>query len=167
MPLLADVVLRPTFPDAELERLKKERLTALVQAQDNPAAVIGYAFPRVVFGAAHRYGTPAGGLAPAIQAITADEARSFYKEHYVSGHATIVVVGDVTPDGVKAELERAFGALARQRAPHRRGADARGAAVDEARDRAGRQAGSGAVADSHRLGRRAALDAGVRHPRRC
>ena len=110
MPLLADVVLRPTFPEAEMDRLKKERLTALVQAQDNPAAVIGYAFPRVVFGSAHRYGTPAGGLGPAIQAITADEARSFYKEHYVSGHATIVVVGDVTPDGVKAELERAFGA---------------------------------------------------------
>ena len=110
VPLLADVVLRPTFPAAELDRLKQERLTALVQAQDNPAAVIGYAFPRVVFGPAHRYGTPAGGLAPAIQAITADDARAFYKEHYVSGHATIVVVGDVTPDGVKAELERAFGA---------------------------------------------------------
>jgi zinc protease len=110
VPLLADVVLRPTFPAAELDRLKQERLTALVQAQDNPAAVIGYAFPRVVFGPTHRYGTPVGGLAPAIQAITADEARAFYKEHYVSGHATIVVVGDVTPAGVKAELERAFGA---------------------------------------------------------
>jgi predicted Zn-dependent peptidase len=110
LPLLADVVLRPTFPAEELNRLKQERLTALVQAQDNPAAVIGYAFPRVVFGPAHRYGTPAGGLAPAIQAITADEARAFYKEHYVSGHATLVVVGDVTLEGVKADLERAFGA---------------------------------------------------------
>jgi zinc protease len=110
VPLLADVVLRPTFPAAELDRLKQERLTALMQAQDNPAAVIGYAFPRVVFGPAHRYGSPASGLAPAIQAITADEARAFYKEHYVTGHATIVVVGDVTPGGVKAELERAFGA---------------------------------------------------------
>jgi predicted Zn-dependent peptidase len=109
VPLLADVVLRPTFPSQELDRLKQERLTALLQAQDNPAAVIGYAFPRVVFGPAHRYGTPAGGLAPAIQAITADDARAFYKEHYVAGNATIVVVGDVTPDGVKAELERAFG----------------------------------------------------------
>ena len=67
-PLLADVVLRPTFPAAELDRLKKERLAALVQAQDDPAAMIGYAFPRVVFGPTHRYGTPAGGLAPAIEA---------------------------------------------------------------------------------------------------
>jgi zinc protease len=109
MPLLADVVLRPTFPAAELDRLKQERLTALLQAQDNPAAVIGYAFPRVVFGPAHRYGTPAGGLAPAIQAITADEVRAFHKEHFVSGQAAMVVVGDVTLEGVKAELERAFG----------------------------------------------------------
>lgn len=108
--LLADVVLRPTFPANELERLKKERLTSLVQAQDNPAAIVGYAFPRVVFGPTHRYGTPATGLAPAIEAITADEARAFYKEHYTSGYATIVVAGDVSAAQAKAALDRAFGA---------------------------------------------------------
>jgi predicted Zn-dependent peptidase len=108
--LLADVVLRPTFPAAELDRLKKERLAALVQAQDNPAAVIGYAFPRVVFGPTHRYGTPAAGLAPAVEAITADELRAFYKEHYVSGNAAIVVTGDVTLAAVKADLDNAFAA---------------------------------------------------------
>ncbi len=109
LPLLADVVLRPAFPATELDRLKKERLTALLQAQDNPAAIIGYAFPRVVFGPAHRYGTPATGLAPAIEAITADDARAFYREHYVSGNATILVVGDVTTAQAKTELERVFG----------------------------------------------------------
>ncbi|MDH4063105.1 MAG: insulinase family protein [Acidobacteriota bacterium] len=106
--LLADVVLRPTFPANELERLKKERLTALVQAQDNPAAIIGYAFPRVVFGPTHRYGTPASGLGPALQAMTADEVRAFYKEAYVAGYATIVVVGDVQADQAKAALDRVF-----------------------------------------------------------
>lgn len=109
LPLLADVVLRPTFPATELDRLKQERLTALIQAQDNPAAIIGYAFPRVVFGPTHRYGAPATGLAPAIEAITADAARAFYKEHYVPGNATILVVGDVTLAGAKAELDRVFG----------------------------------------------------------
>ncbi|MEZ5285718.1 MAG: pitrilysin family protein [Vicinamibacterales bacterium] len=107
--LLADVVLRPSFPDQELARLKKERLTSLVQAQDDPASIIGYAFPRVVFGPTHRYGTPASGLAPAIEAVTTEEARAFYKEHYTSGSATIVVVGDVAADAVKASLERVFG----------------------------------------------------------
>jgi predicted Zn-dependent peptidase len=106
--LLADVALRPTFPANELDRLKKERLAALVQAQDNPAQIIGYAFPRVVFGPTHRYGTPASGLGPVVEAITADEIRAFYKEHYTSGNATIVVTGDVTLARAKQELDTAF-----------------------------------------------------------
>jgi len=109
LPLLADVVLRPTFPTSEMDRLKKERLTSLLQAQDNPAAIVSYAFPRVVFGPTHRYGTPASGLAPAIEAITTDDARAFYKEHYVPGNATILVVGDVTVAEAKAGLERTLG----------------------------------------------------------
>ena len=108
LPLMADVLLRPTFPANELDRLRKERLTALVQAQDNPAAIIGYAFPRVVFGPAHRYGTPATGLAPALTAITPDDVRAFYREHYTAGHAAVVVVGDITLADAKARLDRAF-----------------------------------------------------------
>jgi predicted Zn-dependent peptidase len=106
--VLADVVLRPAFPASELDRLKQERLSALVQARDNPAQIIGYAFPRVVFGPTYRYGTPASGLGPTIEAISADEVRAFYKEHYVSGNATIVVTGDVTLAAMKAELDQAF-----------------------------------------------------------
>jgi zinc protease len=106
--ILADVVLRPTFPANELDRLKKERLAALVQASDNPAQIIGYAFPRVVFGPTYRYGTPASGLGPTIEAVSADEVRAFYKEHYVSGNATVVVTGEVTLAAVKTELDKAF-----------------------------------------------------------
>ena len=39
LPLLADVVLRPDFPAAELERLRKERLTALLRQHDQPTAI--------------------------------------------------------------------------------------------------------------------------------
>ena len=31
LPIMADVALRPTFPDAELKRLRDERLTSLLQ----------------------------------------------------------------------------------------------------------------------------------------
>ena len=54
---MADVALRPTFPAAELERLRQERLTALLQAEDDAASVAPLAFARVVFGPTHRYGT--------------------------------------------------------------------------------------------------------------
>src|SRR6187455_2644841 len=76
MPLMSDVTLRPAFPAAELDRLRKERLTALLQARDNPAALIGLAFPRVVFGPTHRYGTSANGLQASIEAFTVQDLQA-------------------------------------------------------------------------------------------
>lgn len=109
LPLMADVALRPTFPVAELERLRKERLTALLQARDNPAALVQLAFPRVVFGPTHRYGTSANGLPATIETLTADDLRTFYRAHFRPDNATLLVVGDLTPAAALPMLEKAFG----------------------------------------------------------
>ena len=63
LPLMADVALRPTFPKEELERLRQERLTGILQARDNPATIDATAFNRVLYGATHRYGTSVNGTA--------------------------------------------------------------------------------------------------------
>jgi zinc protease len=104
------VSLRPTFPAAELDRLRKERLTALLQARDNVAGIVQLAFPRIVYGPTHRYGTSANGLAPALEALTVDDLRAFYRAHYRPDNATLIVVGDVTQASLLAMLEKAFGA---------------------------------------------------------
>ena len=57
LPIMADVALRPTFPKDELERLRRERLTNLLQARDDPPTIAALAFSRVLYGPAHRYGT--------------------------------------------------------------------------------------------------------------
>ena len=61
LPIVADVALRPKFPAEELDRLRQERLTAILQLRDNPAALAPLAFAQVVYGTTHRYGLPAGG----------------------------------------------------------------------------------------------------------
>jgi predicted Zn-dependent peptidase len=109
LPLMADVALRPTFPAAELERLRKERLTALLQARDNPGTLIQMAFPRIIYGPTHRYGTPANGLPPAIESMTAADLQAFYRAHYRPDNATLLVVGDVTPALIVPMLEKTFG----------------------------------------------------------
>jgi predicted Zn-dependent peptidase len=109
LPLMADVAMRPTFPANELDRLKKERLTALIQARDNPGALIQLAFPRIVFGPTHRYGTPANGLPPAIEALTVGDLQAYYRAHYRPDNATLLVVGDVTAATVVPMLEKMFG----------------------------------------------------------
>ena len=110
LPIMADVALRPTFPAAELERLRQERLTALLQTRDDPAGVATPAFWRVVYGAAHRYGTNAIGTTATLTAFTTEQLRAFHAAAYRPDNAALVVVGDVTLAGVVPMLERAFGA---------------------------------------------------------
>ena len=109
LPLMSDVALRPTFPSADLDRLRKERLTGLLQARDNAGALIQLAFPRIVFGPTHRYGTSANGLPATIEALTVDDLKTFYRSHFRPDNATLLVVGDLTPATALPMLERAFG----------------------------------------------------------
>jgi predicted Zn-dependent peptidase len=108
--LMADVALRPAFPAADVDRLRQERLTALLQAKDDAAAIAPLAFARVVFGSTHRYGTAATGTEATLKAITAAQMRAFHSARYRPSNATLIVAGDVTAAAVLPQLEAAFGA---------------------------------------------------------
>jgi predicted Zn-dependent peptidase len=107
--ILADVVMRPTFPAADLERLRKERLTRLLQTRDQPGALASAAFARLVFGPRHRYGTPNLGNEASNSEMTAADLKAFYASFYQPQNAHVLVVGDVTAETVVPKLERALG----------------------------------------------------------
>jgi predicted Zn-dependent peptidase len=109
LPVMADVALRPTFPAEDLERIRQERLTALLQAQDDPAAIASEAFQRIVFGGTHRYGTAAVGTPATVKAFAPDDLRAFHAAAFAPGNATLIVVGDIRMDAVLPLLEKAFG----------------------------------------------------------
>jgi predicted Zn-dependent peptidase len=109
LPIMADVVERPTFPETELKRLRDERLASLLEAQDDPEQLVQFAFPHVVFGAAHRYGSPSMGTESSLKAIGAGDVKAFHAAQYRPGNAVLVVTGDVTGASVVPMLERAFG----------------------------------------------------------
>lgn len=109
LPIMADVALRPTFPAKDLERLRQERLTSLLQVQDNPQAIASVVFSRRVFGAQHRYGTSAVGTPSTVKALTAEDLRAFHTAHYAPANSALVVVGDVRMSAMMPLLERQFG----------------------------------------------------------
>lgn len=109
LPIMADVALRPTFPEGELQRVRQELLTSILQAADNPAALVQFAFPRLVYGPEHRYGTVAIGTAASIKRLTIADLRQFHATRYAPSNAALIVTGDVTPSTVVAQLEAAFG----------------------------------------------------------
>jgi len=109
LPLAADVVRRPTFADADVERLRAERLTSLLQVRDSPSALADAAHARLLFGADHRYGTPLMGTDASNRAMAAADLRAFHEAHYRPGNARIIVAGDVSADTLLPALEEAFG----------------------------------------------------------
>ena len=109
LPLMADVALRPEFAEPDLERLRKEALTGLLQARDQPGSIAARALSAAVFGRDSRYGRPQTGDAASVASFTVDDLRAFHSSRYVPTGATLVVVGDVTTEVLSA-LEKAFGA---------------------------------------------------------
>lgn len=109
LPIMADVAMRPTFPQGEIDRLRDERVTDLQQARDDPAEIVRAAFPLVVFGPQHRYGTGGAGTTGTVRAFSADDLRVFHAARYQPANSALVVVGDIKADTVMPLLEQAFG----------------------------------------------------------
>lgn len=112
--LFADIIQLPTFPESELERLKKERLTRLMQMHDESRAIASYLFDKVLYGDKHPYGSPLSGNEKTIRSIATDDLRKFHNEHVNAGNATIIVVGATTKEELIPKLESAFGNWARK-----------------------------------------------------
>jgi zinc protease len=106
--LLADVVTRPTFPQEELERVRKERLTELLQWRDDPQALARVAFARALYGG-HVYGRVPEGSEASLRAIAQADLKSFHDSYFGPGNVTIVAAGDITPSVLQSRLEERFG----------------------------------------------------------
>ena len=109
LPIMADEVMRPTFPKDELERQRRERLTNLLQARDDPATIAALGFSRMLYGPTHRYGTAMLGTGATIAALTPEDLRAIYAATFRPSNAALLVVGDVTADRVMPMLESNFG----------------------------------------------------------
>ena len=110
MELLADVALHPAFSAAEIERVRKQRLTALIQQKDNPNQLANRTFARIVYGSGHPYGFTELGTEESTKAITRDEMTGFWKKGYVPANSALVVAGDMTPAELRALATKYFGA---------------------------------------------------------
>ena len=108
--VMVDVVLNPSFPDSEFDRKKRERLTALLQEQDEARVTANKAMTRGVFGDHHPYGVPAGGTYRAVEALKLADVSSFYDSHFHAPNAFVVVTGAVNFDALVNDLGARFAA---------------------------------------------------------
>jgi zinc protease len=107
--LLADVALHPVFPQAEIERVRSERLAALVQEKDDPNATATRVALAALYGPQHPYGYPDTGTAESIKAISRADLLHFWQQNYSPAEAALIVTGNIKLAALKPLLEKAFG----------------------------------------------------------
>jgi len=105
--ILADMVLRPTFP-ADRVKLQKQRLQhRLLIERENPQAQARLAFRRLVYGD-HWMGRAAYGSLETVAKINSRTLRAHHRRAWVSNRATLAVCGDVDGRAVKRLFDRLF-----------------------------------------------------------
>jgi predicted Zn-dependent peptidase len=105
--LMSDVVVRPDFPEEEVERKREQRLTDLSRARDEARTIASNAFLTLTYGPDHPYGRLA--TTAATGAITRDQMVDFHSAFYRPNISTFILVGDVSADRDHGTVEQAFG----------------------------------------------------------
>lgn len=106
--LLADVVRRPAFRPADVERIRKLRSGEITQALADPVEVGRNVLARVAYGEAHPWAYPTKGTLEANRKISRAALVSWHRTWVQPRDATLVVVGDVTESTLLPLLEAAF-----------------------------------------------------------
>ena len=106
--LMGDVLKNPTFPQHELDRVKREHLTDLRRSKDDANVVADQLIPSMVYAADSGYGHPLEGTEDAVDSFTREDIKGHFEENYAPSWATLIVVGDVTADQVQQNAEATF-----------------------------------------------------------
>jgi len=114
--LLSDVLVRPTFVPAELDRTRREIIGQIDEQRTDDRALAGRYFTRNLYND-HPYGHPPDGIAPALAAARPDEISAHFRRHFVGKNLVFAFAGDVEAEALAASLKRAFRGLSTAAAP--------------------------------------------------
>jgi predicted Zn-dependent peptidase len=104
--IVADTVLRPSFPAEEVKKTLARQADGLKSLRDNPFAINSY-FRSFFFGDGHPYGHVADEAS--LDRIRRDDILAYHKRMYVGRNLVVIVAGDFDPAAAKTRVAAAFG----------------------------------------------------------
>jgi zinc protease len=108
--LFSEVATAPTFPAAEVERLRRQRLTELLRRRHQPAAIADEQLAAAIYQDTVYAHSPLGTQA-SISSLGRDELVDFYRRRYRLPQAILVAVSDLDPAEVLARADAALAAF--------------------------------------------------------
>jgi zinc protease len=106
--LFSDVLLHPSFPQTEVEKLLAQDVDGVKGAKDDPQQVLGLYYYGYLYGT-HPYGRPAGGDEVSLKRIRRDAIAKFYETNYAPANTLLAVAGDFSGTEMRKKVEEALG----------------------------------------------------------
>lgn len=106
--VFADVLQNPAFPEEELARQRNIAIGRLMQVRNEPNALASLAVNAKLYGYDHPYGRPMYSTEASLKAIGRDDLEVFYRSNVRPDRASLIAVGDVSPDEIVQALEMAL-----------------------------------------------------------
>ncbi|MFB3789174.1 MAG: M16 family metallopeptidase [bacterium] len=108
--IFLDVLFNPTFPEKELERLKKERIASIQMEKKTPDTMALRVLPKLLYGEGHAYSNPltGSGTEESVQKMTRGDIVKFYETWFKPNNAALIVIGDITIDEMIPKIEKLF-----------------------------------------------------------
>lgn len=105
--LFSEVILQPSFPQDEFDKMKTQTLSGLQTSKDDPNAISGNVSTALIYGKDHPYGEITN--ESTVSNISLDDCKAYYNTYFKPGDAYLIIVGDITPDLAKAKADLYFG----------------------------------------------------------
>jgi zinc protease len=106
--MIAELLLRPSFPEDEIEKLRRQLRTGLAEMEMDTGSVAERAFRETLYPEGHPYHYRTAGFLETLDNIQRDDMIAFYRRQFRPERATLVVVGDVEPEAILASAGELF-----------------------------------------------------------
>jgi zinc protease len=105
---LSDVIIHPSFAPLEIERQRKQTLSALEVMRDDPAYLADTAVSELIFSRTV-YSHPSVGTTESILRISQADLRHFHARYYRPSNSVLAVAGDISTQEAFRLIEKFFG----------------------------------------------------------
>ncbi len=93
--LFQNLLVQANFPEVGVERVRRQILASIREADQSPAAKAHRLFMRKLFGS-HPYAHPIFGTSASVAALQRAALFTFHRRYYVAKNARLMLVGDVS-----------------------------------------------------------------------
>ncbi len=108
LPVARAIARQPTFPDAEVATRRRELVTGIQEAADEPGAVAVDALHAALYPDPHPLGRPVRGTQASVERLSRSDLAAYHRRHFVPGATTVVAVGDVEAEALADLVSRQF-----------------------------------------------------------